>query len=216
MSAIVDGLIVEPKEYVSTGQPNVLRPVYGSSKNMNVSIETLRVYNEDQSEKTGKEVYEDVTVAMIRTDKYSCVPVRVSQLSREMTRDLAHLIEAHKEQKDVDELRIMDWQAISSQDKKFILDMQVYTVNQLSYFPKTEAYKLGPMGARLIELAERHVETNAKEKREKEESLETVKVLRAELEALKNQLAAKEASKTVDVVEVEAKKAKAKKASEEA
>lgn len=215
MSAIADGLIVEARGFVETGQPNVLRPVYGSLKSMNVQVETLRVYNEDKSNKSGVESYTDEEVVFFQTDKYSKVPVRVSKLSREYSRDLGHLIQAHREQKDIDELKIMDWQAIGGQEKRFVLDMQVYTVNQLAHFPKTEAHKLGPDGRRLIELAERHVATKEAEKKEKEEASEAVKILRAQNEELMRRLAALEASKKEDVIEVEAKKAIRKKKIEE-
>lgn len=217
MNAVADGLRIEPIEFKSVGQANVLKPVYGSLKSMNVKIETIKEFNQAKSDASKKEVYDEVEVATFYTDKFSRISIPTSKLSREYLRDLSYLINAHREQKDTDDLKIADWQAIGGQEKHFILDMQIYTVKQLAQFPEFEAHRLGPDGKRFIELAKRHEATLLAEKKEKEESSEAVKILRAEKEELMKRLAALEAKVgQEDSLEKEVKKAKAKKAEETA
>lgn len=206
MSAIADGLRVSPDNFEQTGQQNVMRPVYGSLKDISVKIEKHKEYASATSAVSGKEEYKETDIALFKLDKFSEIPVPLKELSTKQTRDLSSLINAYSNQSETDETKILDWQAISPLEKQFVIEMQIYSVEQLSHFPEVEAFRLGQSGKDVIKKAKRHVETKQEEKREKEENLESVKVLRAELEALKTQLLAKPA--TVDPLEQEAAKAK--------
>lgn len=221
MSAIADGLRLTHDSLEGTGQPDVAKVVYGSLKDISVKLENHREYSEEKSKVAGREVYDQVDLVKFKLDKFSDVPVTLNELSHKQKRELAPLIDSlQNKTDDSHETKIIDWPAISAMEKQYIMQNGVFTVEQLSHVNDAEAYKYGPSGRELFSKSRVHVATKQQERKEKEEGLESVKTLRAELEAMKQKIAAQEQQKAaqpekVDILELEVSKAK-KKVKEEA
>lgn len=209
MSVIADGLRLTHDKLESTGQPDVAKVVYGSLKDISVKAETHREYSETKSKEAGKEVYQDVDLIKFKLDKWSEVPVTLSELSHQQRRELAPLIDSLQNKvENTNETKVLEWAAISAMEKQYVILNGVHTVEQLRHVSEQEAYKYGPSGKEILAKAKRHTETKEEERKAKEEGLESVKTLRAELEALKAQLVAQ--PEKIDLIEQEASKAKKK------
>lgn len=180
MEKIPEGLIVTPTKFEPTGNPLVMRPTYGSIGTQHVRFYTHETYSGSDSEKAQKEVKKQVDICEIQNDKFTKVPIRVNDLSRAQKAILAPLYERFKTQKDSNETQILDWDAVTDNEKIFLGQLGVMTVEQLNSFTGQDVYKLGPGAEELIARAKRHM----KSKEEKNGPTNELALLRKEKEEL--------------------------------
>lgn len=198
MNGIPEGLVVNANSFAATGVNDVLRPVFGNLGPLPAEFRIVKEYIGSESEELGTEVERPVEVAMIHSDKFSKVPLRVakdlremrgkdgavifdergkpmrkkirSELSRAQEIALAPLYQQFKEQKDSTDTRITDWQAVREEERAFLAQIGIWTVEQLHAIPQHQRYQLGPNCDDLWARADRHI--HAKDNRKREEATE--------------------------------------------
>lgn len=199
MITLPDGLEVkEPTNYLNTGEQFTRRPMFGSIGSQSVEFRTEKIYNEPDSVKEGREVFRDVELCYIRSDRFSNVPLRVAdpekgikgELSREQEVALTNLYSSWKDHKDSGETNILDWKAISRGDMANLAHLGFWTVEPIAKIGDYELHRLGPGGADLREKARRHVRSKLGDKALESES--EMHLLRQEMEELKAQLVEKQ------------------------
>lgn len=156
-------LIIEPTKFENTSNPHVLKPVYGSMKGVTAQFCIHDEYSGSASEKEGIEVRRPVELCMIRTDKFSNIPLRMNELSPQQKIDLASLYERFKKQASSTETNVLEWDAVSDQERVHLGSLGCWTVEQLYNTPKEERYKFGPGGDDLWNRADRHMKAKGKD-----------------------------------------------------
>lgn len=193
-------LIIEPTGFDKTANPNVLKPVYGSVKGVYAEFRIHKEYSGSDSEKVGQEVHRPVEICLFHTDKFSKIPKRIKELSKQQQIDLAPLYERFKKQADSLDTNIFDWEAITDQEKVHLGSVGCWTVEQLYHTPIDERYKFGPGGEDLWNRSERHMKTkgstkNEEQKRELALVLEENKKLSARMKELEEKYFSDQAKK---------------------
>ena len=182
MDYIPEGLVVAANGFENTANPNVKKPTYGALGSMFVEFRVHKEYSGSESKLKKKEVYKPVEIVLIKSDKFSFTPKRITELSTKERIDLAPLYEQFKSQKDSNDTSIFQWQAVNDHERSYLSSQGVYSVEQLANYRDEELYRLGPGGVELRERAVRHQVTKNESKKESESEL--LKTLRAEKEAL--------------------------------
>jgi hypothetical protein len=175
---------VMPTGYEHTNDPILMRPVFGADGTMSMNFELHQVYNGAKSEKAGEEKYDTSELCMRRPDKYTKVATRVNDLSRVDFAKYAPLFERFKTQKDSTDTLLVNWQAITPNERLVLESLTIMTVEQLANYEESDLYKLGRDGKDMWERAKRHVATKRKD---------TKVASSGEVETLQLQIAEKDA-----------------------
>lgn len=212
---IPEGLITHAVGHSATDNPNLMRPTFGNIGSQSVEFKVIKEFSGADTQAAGKEISHEKEVCIIKNDKFCSAAILPKDLSLRQKHELAGLYEQFKSQKGSSDTRIAEWQAITDQERGFLLASGIYTVEQLHAVDAAESYKLGPAGADLKKRAEWHMKTKNEEAsspmteiqlllKEKAELKAKAEKAEADYFALQAQLA--EQNK-VTVVEEEKKKA---------
>lgn len=177
------------KNHEATSNPLVFKPMFGSIGEQSVEFKMHREYSGADSKEQNREVYRDVEVCVIRNDKFCSAGIMTKDLSPQQKIDLAPIYEQFRSQKDSTDTRIIDWVAVSDQEKAQLMQAGVFTVEQLHAFTDDNAYKLGPNEKDFRERAERHITSK---QNAKDETKQELLRLMEENAALKRQAADKQ------------------------
>jgi hypothetical protein len=212
---IPEGLITHANEHVATDNPNLLRPTFGHIGSQSVEFKIVKEFSGADSMAAGQEISREKEVCVIKNDKFCSAAILPKDLSLKQKHELAGLYEQFRSQKGSTDTRIAEWQAITDQERGFLLGSGIYTVEQLHAVDAAESYKLGPAGDDLKKRASWHMKTKNEETsapmteiqlllKEKAELKAKAEKAEADYFALQAQIAAQS---NVVVVEEEKKKA---------
>lgn len=120
---------------------------------------------------------DDIEIILIKTDKFSTVPLRASnlsdptapfncELSREQQIALAELRERFRKNEHGCDMPIANWDCLNVSEQMHLINMGVLYVEQLAAYQDNEIYKLGNGGAELVKRAKRFVEAKQPNKQE--------------------------------------------------
>ena len=151
------------------------KPVYGNVGAQYVEFSTHSRFSGVDSLDQNKEVYRKVDICKIRNDKQSVAVIRVNDLTPKQKREMAGIYEQWMTQKDSTDTRIMQWEAISEDDKAFLIQAGVQTVEQLNAFEGEDIFRLGPVAKEFKAAATRHLITkNGDKKAEQSEDIKLI------------------------------------------
>lgn len=161
---IAEGLIL-PTSHSHTDNPGLRKPSFGNIGSQSVEFRTIREFSGKLTGEVGKEVYNDKDVCIIKNDKFCSAAILYSDLSYQQREDLANAYDAFKSEKESTDTRIIEWQAITDQEKGSLLAAGIFTVEQLQAFNASEMHKLGPNAQSLKARADMHLATKREEAR---------------------------------------------------
>ncbi len=144
-----------------TNQGGILRAVTGNLGHQRVQFRLEKKYNAKRSAAEGKEVYDQIEVAVFKNDPYSESVVWVKDLSNEQRLATMPLYERFLTQKDSSDTLIENWDAAHDSEKLQLAMLGISTVEQLGSWPSAQIFRLGNGGAELVERAKRHLDTKA-------------------------------------------------------
>lgn len=170
--------LVLPTAHTPTDNPAVMKPSFGTAGSQFVQFYVKELYDEKSSKENNLECHKRVEICEIKTDRFTSVPLRVRDLSIELRRQLHPLYEQWRSQKESTDTLISAWDAISETERATILNLGIFTVEQLYNLSDEQALHLGPYGNELRAKAERHLGKKANTKENQ---------LAAQLEALKKE-----------------------------
>lgn len=193
MIGIPEGLIVQAQGWERTTNANVMKPTFGSMGSQFVEFKVHKEYSGADSVKANVEVNRHVEICLIQNDKFSKVPLRMNELSPKQKIELSQMYERFKSQKDSSDTSVLDWDALTYDEKAFLGSAGIWTVEQLHSLGEHEQYKLGPAYADLKERAKRHIDSKpgskvAERKREMELLMEEKRKDRERIKELEDRL----------------------------
>lgn len=159
---IAEGFIL-PTGHSQTDNPVLRKPSFGNIGSQSAEFRTVRQFSGKLTGEAGREVYNDKDVCIIKNDKFCSAAILYSDLSYQQREDLAAAYDAFKNEKESNDTRIIDWQAITDQEKGSLLAAGVFTVEQLFAYEASEINKLGPNGQNLKARADMHMATKREE-----------------------------------------------------
>lgn len=161
--------------------PGVLKAVSGSLGALPVRVFTHAVYDDLGSIQAGQEVKKELVMVGIKNDRFTECCIAEQDLDMQQRIELAPLLERFRTQKDSTETAIENWDAISEQEKAFLLKMGIQFVEQMAAYPDSMVGRMGKVGIALKEKAVRHMTGKAK-RAEQEEQLQELALIREERE----------------------------------
>lgn len=193
MAGIPEGFIM-PTMGSSIGS-NVMKvmpapeAVAGASGTMSAEIRRHKEFNAKRTSELGNlpgEMSDDIELVLIKTDKFTTVPLRASnltdpkvpfynELSIQQQIELAELRERFRNNQHGSDTPVAMWDALAVNEQMQLINMGVMYVEQLAAYKEHEYYKLGNGGKELVERAQRHV--GAKKPNKQEEFEKNMAVL---------------------------------------
>lgn len=180
--------------WTPTAFNGVQKAVAGSVGSMYAEFRVHEEYSGADSILQDREVKRPVEICLIKTDRFSVVPLRVGKLPTaedrrmirsEMTRqqeiDLSPLYERFRSQRESTDTSIFTWEAVNDMERGHLGGLGVFTVEQLHNTPKEQRYRFGPAGEELWTRADRFIRT--KKENDPDEKKKELELLRAEREA---------------------------------
>lgn len=167
----------------NVNQGGVYRASFGTAGSLSAEFKIVRRFDEGKSIAEKAEVYIPEEICEIRTDRFSVYAARPKDLTPEERMATAALYRQFQEQKDNNDTRVSQWDAIGDMERMQVMRAGFYSVEQIANLPRNEVYKLGPGGAELHDRAHWHVARKANERAASES--ETVRDMMSELEELR-------------------------------
>lgn len=134
-----------------------------------LSIDSLS----DDDEKIKKQVISNLRRTGVTKGAIRC------EMSKKLQMDLAPLYKRFQEQKGSTDTHLNEWQAVTDQERGFLMSVGIYFVEQLYHTPEHQRSNLGPAGSEMWERSERFMKA-------KERASETDE-RRAEMAALREE-----------------------------
>lgn len=189
---IPENFVLPDVSKISPTGPSVVRPVYGNLGSQYVRFYTHKEYSGADSTRQDIEVYRTVEICEIQNDKFSKAAIRVSDLTPQQQIDLAPLYEQFKTQRDSNATQVMQWDAVTENEKVLLLSAGICTVEQLNALSKEETFRLGVGAESFMERAKRHLA--AKEATKSSDRTAEMQLLAEENRKLKEKLKEKESA----------------------
>lgn len=137
---------------------DAFKPVFGAIGTQAVRFFIGKSYNQAKSQLSGVETYDAEEMCEIQNDKFAKYTPRVRDLDNKQLMDLGALLQQFREQKDSKDTQIVGWMVITENERAFLINSGVYTVEQLAAFdPNQDSYRFGREGKTLIEKARQHI-----------------------------------------------------------
>lgn len=154
--------------------------IAGAMGTMTAEIKRHKEYNDAKTRLLGDlpgEMCDDIELVLIKTDKFTTVPLRASnltdpkakfycELSIAQQTQLADLREKFRKNEHGSDTPIGMWPALNAAEKHQLTSMGVLYVEQLAAYQDHEHYKLGNGGSELVKRAQRHIGSKLPNKQE--------------------------------------------------
>lgn len=156
--------------------------IAGAMGTMCAEVKRHREFNPKRTQELASanlpgEMCDEIELVLIKTDKYTTVPLRASNLTdptapfhNELSLDqqiaLAELREKFRKNEHGADTPIANWDALNINEQMQLVNMGVMYVEQLASYKEHEVYKLGNGGAELVQRAQRHIAAKRPSKQE--------------------------------------------------
>lgn len=156
--------------------------VAGAMGTITAEIRRHKEFNQKRTQQLADEdlvgeMCDEIELVLIKTDKYTTVPLRASNLSdpkapfhNELSLDqqikLAELRERFRKNEHCGDTAIALWDALNVSEQMQLVNSGILYVEQLAAYQEHEIYKLGNGGAELVKRAQRHMAAKKPSKQE--------------------------------------------------